>query len=174
MIRKLANASVCLLAQISELVAKLKDEQYTSELALIHGNTIGKHVRHVLEIYDELLQNSSLSMVNYDNRKRNITIETNPSFVLSHIAQMIGQLEQLKEDHPIQLRTKYNLHNDVLVQSSLGRELAYNIEHAIHHMAIIQIVVRHSFPDICLSEQFGVAYSTQKYLNENVYTNIPA
>ena len=51
----------------------------------------------------------------------------------------------------------------VKIKSSLERELAYNIEHAIHHMAIIKIAIQTVFPNVKLAENFGVAYSTVRY-----------
>ena len=51
----------------------------------------------------------------------------------------------------------------VRINSSVERELAYNIEHAIHHMAIIKIAVNTVFPRVQLPQNFGVAYSTVRY-----------
>ena len=45
-------------------------------------------------------------------------------------------------------------------------ELVYNIEHAVHHMAIIRIAVQHEFPDLALDDEFGYATSTLKYLRK--------
>jgi len=49
------------------------------------------------------------------------------------------------------------------VKSNLMRELAYNLEHAIHHMALIRIVLNQQFPDVKVDANFGVAYSTIRY-----------
>ena len=53
--------------------------------------------------------------------------------------------------------------DSVKIKSSLERELAYNIEHAIHHMAIIKIAVQTVFPKVKLADNFGVAFSTVRY-----------
>ncbi|MDZ4667711.1 MAG: DinB family protein [bacterium] len=172
MIKELANASVVLLEQIADLVKQLDKNRYAKELPLLNGNTIGKHVRHVLEVYGEMV-NGEL-VVNYDARKRSLSLETDVDFALHYVSTLKTQLRQLNEDALINLRTKFDINSDVLVHTSLGRELAYNIEHAIHHMAIIQIVVKHYHKDILLSDQFGVAFSTLAYLNENVYTHLPS
>jgi hypothetical protein len=52
---------------------------------------------------------------------------------------------------------------EILVNTSIERELIYNIEHAIHHMAIIQIAVKHYFKYIDLNKNFGIAYATIKH-----------
>ncbi|MDX1476670.1 MAG: hypothetical protein R3301_03155 [Saprospiraceae bacterium] len=49
------------------------------------------------------------------------------------------------------------------MDSSLERELIYNIEHTIHHLAIIKIGLAIIAPDIPLPAHFGVAPSTVKY-----------
>ncbi len=51
----------------------------------------------------------------------------------------------------------------MLIPSSVARELLYNIEHAVHHMALIQVAVTNAFPSIELPPHFGVAYSTVQH-----------
>ena len=46
------------------------------------------------------------------------------------------------------------------IPSTFERELVYNIEHTIHHLALIAIGFRAYFPHVSLSEHFGVASST--------------
>ncbi len=47
--------------------------------------------------------------------------------------------------------------------SSFHREVAYNIEHAIHHMALLKVAVNQTLHYIQLPENFGVASSTVRY-----------
>ena len=47
--------------------------------------------------------------------------------------------------------------------SNLDRELVYNIEHAIHHMALIKIGIKEVAPQLQLPEGFGVANSTIRH-----------
>ncbi|MBK7681685.1 MAG: hypothetical protein IPJ26_04015 [Bacteroidetes bacterium] len=60
-----------------------------------------------------------------------------------------------------------NIVNDT-VNSTYKRELAYNIEHAIHHMAIIKIAIENAYSDIVLDKAFGVAPSTIRFQRECV------
>jgi uncharacterized damage-inducible protein DinB len=49
------------------------------------------------------------------------------------------------------------------VNSSVGRELAYCIEHSIHHQALIKAgLFATGLPDL-IDKDFGVAYSTIRY-----------
>jgi hypothetical protein len=49
------------------------------------------------------------------------------------------------------------------VPTNFLRELVYNIEHAVHHMALIRIGVREVAPHITLPPDFGVAASTIRH-----------
>jgi hypothetical protein len=41
----------------------------------------------------------------------------------------------------------------------------YNVEHAIHHMALIKVGLKEVCPAVKIPADFGVAVSTVKYLN---------
>jgi hypothetical protein len=51
---------------------------------------------------------------------------------------------------------------EIRVESNYLRELLYNLEHCIHHQALIKVAVLQN-PTILLSENFGVAHSTIEY-----------
>ncbi|MDH3651116.1 MAG: hypothetical protein OEQ53_15620, partial [Saprospiraceae bacterium] len=53
------------------------------------------------------------------------------------------------------------------VPSNVARELLYNLEHLIHHLAIIRIAMREVEPDVELGAHFGVAPSTLLYRAEH-------
>jgi hypothetical protein len=52
------------------------------------------------------------------------------------------------------------------INTSLERELVYNVEHAIHHMAIIRIAIEREFPSIKLDKHFGIAFSTIRFRDD--------
>jgi hypothetical protein len=45
----------------------------------------------------------------------------------------------------------------------LFRELAYDLEHSIHHQAIIKIAMKNLNSEYALNENFGVARSTIRF-----------
>jgi hypothetical protein len=63
------------------------------------------------------------------------------------------------------LNTNHGIDCDqkAVVNSSLYRELLFNIEHAIHHMAILKIGTKIVLPEWDLPQQFGVAPSTIRH-----------
>jgi hypothetical protein len=50
----------------------------------------------------------------------------------------------------------------IIISTNYFREVAYNIEHTIHHMALIRVGINET-TNILLPENFGVASSTIKY-----------
>ena len=48
------------------------------------------------------------------------------------------------------------------LDSNYYREVMYNLEHAIHHHALIKVAIIH-FTDLDLPDSFGVAPSTMEY-----------
>jgi uncharacterized damage-inducible protein DinB len=169
-ISQLTASSADLLHQLNELIAKLTDEEYARPLALLSQNTLAKHVRHVIELYEELLNGLERGQINYDARKRNPILENDRAYTFEYIGQLCEKIQLLGQDQSLTLLVNYGFKNEeIVVSTTLCRELAYNIEHAIHHMAILQIAIKQAFSHIELSSQFGVAFSTQVYLQKNVH-----
>lgn len=160
---KLKQSSQTILSQIADLVNQIQEDDYSKKLDLLSGNTVAKHVRHVLELYIQLLNGIAQQEVNYDKRERNLLLEHNKTYTLGFINELQTYIAQLSNtDNLLHLNSLID-NEEVLVKSSLARELVYNIEHAIHHMAIMQIACKHCFSYIQLDKNFGVAYATIQF-----------
>lgn len=149
--------------QLKQILTQLRAEQYAQKLELLNSSTVGQHVRHVLEFYCCLSDGLQSGVVDYDRRKRNLSIESDPGYAI----QILQDLEHrfcsaALENVLLQHEIEYN-GNVIKVASSLSRELVYLIEHSIHHYAIIQIALKHDFPQVQIPSGFGVAYSTIKH-----------
>jgi uncharacterized damage-inducible protein DinB len=171
-IEGLKNSSVFNLKQLVGLVNQLSNEQYTDEFPLLSGNSMGKHIRHVIELYQEFFAGLLHGEVNYDNRQRNLQLETNKSLAIITFDQVILEIENLSKDDVLVVKANFGGESTIELKSSICRELAYNLEHAIHHMAILQICVKHYFPFVVLSPDFGLAYSTIKFNQTHVHPNV--
>ena len=104
-------------------------------------------------------------VVNYEKRKRDILIETNKTLaagLLKTIYEGLG-----KENKTLVLQGTYNEDSSELIEfgTNYFREIAYNLEHTIHHMALIKVGIR-EVSDIEIPEGFGVASSTIKFRKE--------
>ena len=154
-----------ILKQIFDLINQLNDAEYSAELDLLNGNSIGKHVRHVVEFFDLLVKGSSNGLINYDKRSHELLYETNSKATMEKLQYLSKEIDGITTLDDLILEVSYADTDDqtVRIRSSVDRELAYNIEHTIHHMAIIKIAVQALFPKVRLAQNFGVAYSTVRY-----------
>ena len=153
------------LKQLMDLLNSISESDYTKETDVLSGATVGQHIRHILEFYLLLVSGSFTGTVNYDKREREIRIENNPSFAKETIERLLPAIDTIKEEDPIILEADYTIDAKSVdvIKSTAGRELAYCIEHSIHHQAIIKAgLITMGLSDIT-DEHFGVAYSTIRY-----------
>ena len=153
------------LLQLRSLLEILDKTEYTNELEILSGATIGQHMRHILEFYLLLVSGSFTGTISYDKRERNPKIENSLSFAVDTVNLLIPALSLLKEKDPVELEADYTEDGNSgnIVQSSVGRELAYCIEHSIHHQALIKVGLIAAGLVHTISDNFGVAYSTIRY-----------
>lgn len=160
------KVSACqLLDQIGQVISECKVDDFSRPMTVLNGSTIGQHIRHTLEFFLCLFDAKSHQVVNYDNREHNRMIATDPELALNLISTIKEYISHIEEDFFVYLEANYALEEGTTqkMPSSLYRELAYNIEHAIHHMALIKIAVMLSLTYIQLPDNFGVASSTVRY-----------
>lgn len=161
---QLHTQSTVLLDQLNELILQMKDEEFTAAHPLLSGNSIGKHVRHILELFEEMIRGIESGCISYDDRRRSIGLESSVVAAVSKAHEMMLPLELL-QDKTVGLKGNWSAEDTMpfIIQTSVFRELAYNIEHAIHHMAIIDIAVRSAYPHLRLPLNFGIAPATIRY-----------
>jgi uncharacterized damage-inducible protein DinB len=128
--------------------------------------SVGQHVRHTLEFYQCLFEADTA--VNYDTRKRDILIESSAAHASLTIDGIVKQVESVDADFPLQTLAELSSASTetLSVASSLSRELLYVLEHAIHHMALMRILIKDENMDFELEDEFGVAYSTLAYRDQ--------
>jgi uncharacterized damage-inducible protein DinB len=74
----IAQRNIDTLQQLKEFILKISPQEYGRKDSLILGASIGQHVRHILEFYVSIFSNRDMQTVNYDKRKRDLTLETDP------------------------------------------------------------------------------------------------
>lgn len=151
-----------ILTQLRDLLTAVPYEVYSCPLALLHGSSVGQHIRHTLEFYQCLYEQSPLGFVDYDARSRDLRLETDLEFSAYFVEQLSSWLHQPIEDVYLIMNVFFGQESQE-VKTTLMRELLYMAEHAIHHFAIIKIALKEEFPEIELSPNFGVAFSTINY-----------
>ncbi len=154
-----------LLLQLSDVLDELKDEDFSRPIQSLSGSSIGQHVRHTIEFFLCLMDGVGKGEINYDNRKHDKFIQEDRKLALSVIASVDEFLTRTLENHPMDLVADYDPKGSesIAIPSSFFRELAYNIEHTIHHMALIKIGLRDVGNYVNIPDHFGVASSTVRY-----------
>lgn len=148
--------------QLSNSLEQLSAEQYTQPSQILFNATIGQHVRHVVELFLCLNKGYETGTVNYEKRKRDYRIESDKEFASELLHTIYNEL--VKADRPLYLEAGYDEHSDevLTIETNYYREVVYNLEHTVHHMALIRVGIN-ELSAIILPEGFGVASSTIKY-----------
>ena len=144
----------------------IDQELYKRPLDLLFGATIGEHTRHFIEFYQCLMDqvDGPDPVVDYSLRLRDKRIEEQPEFAAALVLRLADSIADLDTGLDCQLRCSEHLHGEeVSVRSNVNRELLYNIEHTIHHLAIIKIGLAAIAPQLDLPSHFGVAPSTMAH-----------
>lgn len=163
----LRTASINVLDQLEVVLMQMKEEDYRQLIPSLDAS-IGKHVRHILEFYLCLFEGLEKGKINYDTRRRDKSVETDRKVALDLIGDIKTRIEGQKGDPELALNLKYGdiTNQNIVLSTNYGRELAYNIEHTIHHLAIVKQGFKEIFQDIQLPENFGIASSTVRYMKQ--------
>jgi len=147
------------LEELSDLLTHISDVDYAEPCCQLSNSSIGEHTRHIIEMFQCLENKYEEGVVNYDNRRRNTLIQTNTEFALSQIKIIQNSID--KPNKKIVLEQIID-GEEIRIESNYNRELLYNLEHCIHHQALIKVaIVMHG--KIQIHENFGVARSTIEY-----------
>lgn len=155
------------LNDIKTFLSKINDDCYPSSCKTLSGASIGQHVRHILEFYLCLLNGANQGNVNYDDRKRDFQLESDRKFAIFSIDKICCNLPLLPSNMTMTLTGDFCMDgsNAISIVSSVERELAYCLEHAIHHMALIKVGTIDLEMDHVLDKNFGIAPSTIRNTN---------
>lgn len=161
----LTEVSCRILDQLAHVVRQLDSADFVRPSPALSQSTIGQHVRHTLEFFQCLERGLPGGVVNYDERERYDLLQESRELALDTMDQIIAFLRSTSENLSLTLEVGYERTSDrtQAVPTNYHRELIYNIEHAVHHMALIKIGVRELAPYVALPADFGVAVSTMRY-----------
>jgi len=161
----LSSACFQILSQLEDIVEQFSPQDFSRPSSTLGGSSIGQHLRHTLEFFQCLETGFEAGVINYDRRNHDKRIETDKSLAISSINRVRDFVRVKIDDKALTLEVSFERHSreNCIIQTYYSRELAYNIEHAIHHMAIMKIGVREVAPYVQLPDHFGVAASTVRY-----------
>ncbi len=149
------------LLQLKTVLEALPTELYAQPNQQLLGASIGEHVRHVIELFTCLLDGYDRKVVNYDLRKRDVLLQTDKLMAIEQLEHICKH--NIRDNCVLALHTGHNREEEVELPFTTNyyRELLYNQEHSIHHMAILRIGIN-EVCDINLPDSFGVAAATIK------------
>lgn len=150
------------LNELIDLLDQLSDADYSNPCKELSHASIGEHTRHIIEMFQCLETQYEFGIVNYDQRKRNKQIQTDTEFASLQINQIKNHVD--KPNKKLELQQIID-GEEIRIESNYFRELLYNLEHCIHHQALIKVaILQHSA--LSVNENFGVARSTIEYRNQ--------
>ncbi|MBI1342614.1 MAG: DinB family protein [Terrimonas sp.] len=151
--------------QLSGTLSMISQDQYIHPSRVLSNATIGQHVRHIIELFQCLETGYESGIVNYEKRKRDSQIEQQKAMAEQLIAGIYNQLGRPNKDLILEGCYDGPVSETLHIHTNYDRELAYNLEHTIHHMALIRIGIE-EVAQLALPEAFGVAPSTIKHRKE--------
>lgn len=160
------HGTLLITSQINTLLDLLDEDTYTQCIPLFHGSTIGEHLRHILEFYICLFEGVGQGTIDYNGRKRNKVLSEQINAAKATLKFINATANQLHEDQGLQILNEFcpdATEDRGQYFSSVGREMQYAFDHAVHHLAIIRMGIQTSFPHIQVDPELGVAPSTLKF-----------
>lgn len=163
-IKQLLKASTEVLEQVLSVIETSKDLGY-EEVAEGMTSSVGCHLRHVFDHYIALQKGLAISEIDYDLRSRGSKVETCPVSAREYVLELLDWLEKnITEDVKLNIRTEVSVLNkeQMLIESSLKRELVYILSHTVHHIAQMSLALR--ILGVTVDEHIGIAPATATYL----------
>ncbi len=154
------------LTSLEELISTLQENQYNQKIAHLGNASIGGHTRHIIELLKCVCNGYKPGVVDYFNRTRNLSIETDQAIALQELELLKASMLQPDKQMTLITECVGSNYGDI-VNTTYFREIVYNTEHTIHHLALIRVALREMKLEI-VSNDFGVAYSTVKYNSQNL------
>jgi hypothetical protein len=140
------------------LLSQLSNDEYSKPCKDLSNSSIGQHVRHSIELFQCLENQYQSGIINYDNRLRDFQLESDVNAAKNAIEMIIDSIDRPNKS----LILVQKMDTLIEIDSNYNRELLYNLEHCIHHQALIKVALLQN-EAVAIDENFGVAQSTIEY-----------
>ena len=163
----LIAVNVTWLRQAYWLLDRISDATYTASPGGLAPHKAGGHLRHILEFYECFLAGLAKGRIDYDARKRDVSVETSRAAAQARIHSLIHRLSSepaLRVDSLVSVHIEDSAGSRIsepFLVSSVGRELQALSSHSIHHFALIAMTLRAL--GVPVDPDFGMAPSTLRY-----------
>lgn len=162
----LVGAAADVLVQGRELLAALPDLDYTRKSSGVFAASVGEHYRHILDHFDCFLTGVVRGHIDYDRRARQRRVEFDRGYAMAVTELLLHELRQLPEpvfEDEIDVTYSVGYHGSApeTMRTTVARELAFCVGHAVHHYAIVKMLCAELGAQ--LTPEFGLAPSTLKH-----------
>jgi hypothetical protein len=146
---------------LQQLLFVLSNEQYTYKVDHLSKASIGGHTRHVIELLQCAIYGYSIGKVDYVNRKRNLALENDMQLAIDELQSL--QTHMVLQDKLLTMVVD-EIGDTIVptISTTYFREIVYNTEHTIHHLALIKVALIEMQLQV-VDDNFGMAYSTITY-----------
>ncbi len=159
---KAETALLTIIHQINHVISQLEPEEYRKPLPEFEHNSLGRHFRHILEFFQCLEAGAGAGTIDYATRNRNPLYENHPNIALAAFEAFSVAVAVIDPSVPVRVRAEFGSDNRPSYDSTVGREMLFVYDHAIHHLAIVKIGLHCCFPHIQVEKDLGVSPSTIK------------
>jgi uncharacterized damage-inducible protein DinB len=162
---RIINNCISLLEQAIGLIEQIDDDVYVSTSPMSPRGSVGGHLRHILDFYQNFVVGIASGRINYNLRQRDPMLERDRHHTTQTVSKTIAALQSLpglEGERPLLVSTEENGESTpVWCASSVLRELDFLQSHTVHHYSLVAMFLR--LHEIDPGEDFGVAPSTLKY-----------
>lgn len=158
--RTIIQQNKSLIEQAIKLISSIPSSLYRQCCKEVFSSSIGQHIRHCIEHYDELfMAQDEARAVHYHARPRNVAVETDPEVAVNRLRFICNQLDRMDDENiPLEVSDGGVAEPS---KSSLSREFEFLVSHTVHHFALITVLANKF--QIEVPENFGVAPTTLRY-----------
>ena len=135
------------LEELENILLAVSQKDYV----LGHRSSMGSHMRHCLEYIEEFIKGVPLGVINYDKRKRQRLLETSPQKAFQKISSFKKELKSLENSLFLKKDTVFSLdfiltkgegYETFSCKTGLERELLFITQHTLHHLAILEFILK--------------------------------
>ncbi len=165
--KNIIGGAVESLEQMIEFIDGLDDVSYQQSAKPLFDSSIGQHLRHILDLYMALVQPHGDGLINYDVRRRGITLEHERGagiIELRQVCDWVKRLELTVLQQQIIVSTEVSISCVKISEmtSTFGRELCFASSHLTHHLALMAAIAKYVGQQV--NANLGVAPCTATFL----------
>lgn len=170
-IESLAEAARDVLGQGLVVLEEVGASRFVQIQGEPYNASVGQHYRHVMDHFLCLEKGIFTGEIDYDKRERDSKLETDIGLARTVTHRLVGVFGRstggsLGRECNVRYSVAYGNAQPVLLPTTVARELAFCVGHAVHHYAIIRLLCESLGVEV--ATQFGVAPSTLKFRSEQI------